>query len=274
MKILIATDMEGISGVVNWDQVDPGHAEYTRFRKIMTNEVNAAIRGAFEGGATEVIVTDGHDHGNNILIEELDSRARLNTGNSTPLAMVQGIETSVDGAMFIGYHARAGTQNAILDHTWSSKRVANLWLNELLVGEFGLNAAVCGHFEVPIILVSGDQSVCEEAAELAGSIETVVVKHARGRMSAECAPPQVTQGWIEVAAARAVRRLAGGDRPAPLRVSAPVRVTVEFMQSDYADKALLLPGASRPEGRRIAFSTEDMPAAYLGFQAAVGLAWS
>src|SRR5512143_4039607 len=99
--------------------------------------------------------------------------------------MVQGIDQGIDGVIFIGYHARAGTQNAILDHTWSSRRVANLWINETLIGEIGLNAAVCGHFSVPVIMISGDQSACQEAEELLGAVEKAVVKQASGRMSAE-----------------------------------------------------------------------------------------
>ena len=168
MKILIAVDMEGISGVVNWDQVDPRHAEYTRFRRIMTQDVNAAIQGCLAAGAKEVVVADGHASGYNILIEELDPRARLNSGNSAPLAMVQGIDASFNAAMFVGYHACAGSMNAILDHTWSSSSVANVWLNGVLVGETGLNAAVCGHFNVPVIMLSGDQTVCAEARAPAG----------------------------------------------------------------------------------------------------------
>jgi D-amino peptidase len=272
MRILIAADMEGISGVVNWDQVTPGHSEYARFRRLMTGDVNAAVRGAFEAGADEVAVADGHANGNNILIEELDPRARLNAGNETSFAMVEGIDTRVQGVLFIGYHARAGSKNAILDHTWSSKTVANLWLNDILVGETGLNAAVCGHFDVPVLMVSGDHTLCAEAMDLLGSIELAAVKHATSRFSAECMAPQVAQDKICEAAARAVSRLAAGQAVPPFRLPQPVEVAVEFFNSNMADKAALLPGARRVNGRRIEFSAEDMPAAYSGFQAAVALA--
>ena len=193
MKILIAVDMEGVSGVVHWDHVDPQHKEYPRFRKLMTDDVNAAIRGAFEGGADEVIVSDGHAYGRNILIEELDPRARLNTGSPSPLAMVQGSDRQIDAAMFVGYHARVGSQNAILDHTWSSSCIAGVWLNGRPIGEIGFNAAVCGYFGAPVILISGDQTACAEAADLLGPIEQVVVKRATGRMAAECLPPELAQ---------------------------------------------------------------------------------
>jgi D-amino peptidase len=272
MKILIAADMEGISGVVHWDQVDPEHAEYARFRRMMTGDVNAAIQGAFEAGASEVIVSDGHAFGQNLLIEELDPRARLNSGSPAPLAMIQGIEEDVNGVMFVGYHARAGTSHAILDHTWSSRCVANLWLDDVLVGESGLNAAVCGHFNVPVIMISGDQTVCSEALELLGPLEVAVVKWASGRMAADCLPPSLAQREIHAAAVRAVKRLTSGETPAPFVLPVPVKVTVEFHQSEMADNASLFPGIQRTTGRRVEFTAENMFTAYTGFRSVVSLA--
>jgi D-amino peptidase len=272
MKILIAADMEGATGVVHWDHVDPGHDEYKRFRRLMTADVNAAIRAAFDGGAEQVKVVDGHAHKRNVLIEELDARARLYSGGPVSLAMVHGVQSDVDTAMFIGYHARAGSQNAILDHTWSSKSVSNLWLNDRLVGELGLNAAVCGHFGVPILLVSGDQSVSAEATELLGDVETAVVKWAEGRMGAECLPPQETETLIYDAAIRAVQRFEAGQSPAPLRLSTPVRLAVEFTRSEMADQATLLPGAERTAARRIEYTASDTLIAYRAFQVLVVLA--
>ena len=272
MRILIACDMEGISGVVHWDHVTPGHAEYARFRRIMTADVNAAIRGAFEAGADEVIVADGHWDGRNILVEELDPRVRLNSGSPSPPSMVQGIDSGVDAAMFVGYHARVGSQNAILDHTWSDVRVANVWLNGQVAGEIGLNAAVCGDFGAPVIMISGDQAACAEAVETLGEIETAVVKRATGRMAAECLPPEVAQHRIREAAARAVNRLRAGTAAQPLRIRPPIVVAIEFVQSEMADGAALLPGAQRPGGKRIEFSAGDMPSADRAFRAAVALA--
>ena len=124
--------------------------------------------GYVKPGLDEILVTDGHDRGTNILIEELDPCAHLICGDYSPLAMVQGIDQGIDGVIFVGYHARAGSQNAILDHTWSSRRVANLWLNDILVGEYGLNGAVAGHFNVPVLMLSGDQTACAQATELLG----------------------------------------------------------------------------------------------------------
>jgi D-amino peptidase len=271
MKILIAVDMEGISGVVTWNQVDPDQAEYQRFRRIMTDDVNAAIRGAFDGNTDEVIVADGHWNSTNILIENLDPRARLNAGTPSPFSMVQGIDDSIDGVFFVGYHARAGSQNAILDHTWSSVRVANLWLNGTLVGEYGINGAMCGYYDAPVLMISGDQTVCAQTVELFGPIETAVVKQANGRFTAECLPPAIAQEKIYQAALRAMQNLKDGKAKA-FRLSEPVQVTIDFNNSEMADKASLYPGAQRLDGRRIQFTAPDMRAAYAGFRVALALA--
>jgi D-amino peptidase len=271
MKILIACDMEGISGVVHWDQVMPGSAEYPRFQAIMTGDANAAVHGVLAGGADEVVVTDGHNTGRNILIEALDPRARLNSSNASPFAMVQGIDAGVDGLIFIGYHARVGTVTAILEHTWSSSRVSGLWVNEQPLGEIGLNAAMGGHFSVPVLMISGDQSACTEASSLIPSIETVIVKQASSRMAAECLPPSVSQTKIEETAKRAVTRLKDGKAPKPLRLQTPLHMAVDFMTSEMADAASLFPGAQRT-GRRIEYIAADMPSLYSAFRCLVALA--
>ena len=205
------------------------------------------------------------------MVEELDARARLNTGSPSPFSMVQGIDESVDGVMFIGYHARNGSPNAILDHTWSSKTVANVWLNDILTGEYGLNGAVAGHFGVPVIMVSGDQTACAQVVELLGDIEMAVVKQATGRFAAECLTPQASQELICLAAERAVGRLAEGDMPDPFVLNNPVRVTVEFFTSDMADRATRIPFTER-DGTRVSFAAQEMASAYNAFRAMVMLA--
>lgn len=273
MKILIAADMEGITGVVHWDQVMPGSADYPRFRRLMTEDVNAAIRGAIAGGATAVTVTDGHNNGRNILLEELDARATLTSGSPAPLSMVSGVDLGVDGAMFIGYHGRMGAINAILDHTWSDQRVSGLWINERAFGESALNGAVCGHFDVPIIMASGDQTLCAEVKEIFGKeIETAQVKRAVSRMSAECLPPEVTSRLIEETAKRAVTNLRNASAPKPLNLSKPIRMTIEFEQSEMADSAACMPRAKRGVDRRVEYVADDMVTIYLAFRTMLALA--
>lgn len=272
MKILIAVDMEGITGVVEWKHVESTHAEYQRFRHIMTADVNAAVAGAAEAGADEILVADGHGYAKNILIEELDSRARINSGSPSPFSMVQGVDTGVHAAFFIGYHAHMSTEKAVLAHTWSCERVSNVWLNEKIVGEIGLNASVCGSFGVPVLLLSGDQAACNEAQEWIPGIKVVPVKKASGRYSAECLPPGVSQPLIHQAAKHAVTEFKAGRCPAPLQVALPVRITIEFLNTGQADAAALLPNFDRIDGRRVGFQAESMPAAYRFFRAAIALA--
>lgn len=272
MKLLIAVDMEGITGVVSWNHVDPSHTEYQRFRQLMTQDVNAAVQGAAEGGADDIVVTDGHWNGDNILVEELDPRARLNSGSPSPYSMVQGIDQGVDAVLFIGYHARMGTPNAILDHTWSSTRVQNVWLNDRLTGEIGLNASLCGHFGVPVLMISADQAANDEAAAWIPGIREVVVKQASGRGSAEVLVPSITHSLISEGALQAVQNFKAGIAPAPLKTSGPITIGIEFLYSDMADRASVLPGSCRIDGRKLEFTLPDMPAAYRGFRAAVTLA--
>jgi D-amino peptidase len=273
VKILIACDMEGLPGVVNWDHVSIDHPEYTRYRKIMTASVNAAVSGAFEAGASEMLVADGHAYGRNILIEELDSRAHLNIGYNFPYAMVKGIETGVQAVMFVGYHARAGTLNAVLCHTWSGS-VANVWLNGTPVGEIGLNASVCGHFGAPVIMVSGDQSACAEAIELLGPVETAIVKRAFSHAGAECFPLAEAYRRIAEAAKRSVKRFLTGDAPKPYRLTSPITLVVELSGVEKADQVQTLPGVQRLDSRRLEYRTEDILVAYRAFQTIAALARS
>ena len=264
--------MEGISGVVSWKQVEKSEPEYARFCKIMTAEVNAAVQGAFDGGASEVAVVDGHDTARNILIEELDPRATLHYGAESPLAMVQGIQQGVDAVVLIGYHARSGTPAAVLSHTWMSTAVTDVWLNERPIGEIGINAAVCGYFNAPIIFLSGDQAACNEASDWVPGIETVAVKKAAGRYSAECYPPTVTHPLITQGVKRSVEKFSAGKAPAPLKVNLPIHMSARFATPIMAEQALVLPQLSAmPDGRMVSFDAPDILTAYHVFRAATNL---
>ena len=179
MRILISVDMEGISGVSRWEHVQSAQPEYAIYRRIMTEDVNAAVRGAFAGGADEVIVHDGHGKGQNILIEELDPRAELSRGTCSPLCMTTGIQTGVDAVFTVGYHAKAGSAPAILAHSMGS-HILSYKVNGQEVGEFGLSGMLAGRFGAPIIFASGDQALAEEAKELYPGINVTIVKLATG----------------------------------------------------------------------------------------------
>jgi D-amino peptidase len=186
--------------------------------------------------------------------------------------MMQGIGKDVDGVFFVGYHARYGSQNAVLDHTWSSVCVTGLWLNDSIAGEYTLNGALAGHYGAPVIMASGDQTACGQMAEQLGALETAVTKQASGRFSAECLAPEVTHKMIRESAARAVSRLMKKDAPKPFVVKAPVKITVQLATSDMADKAMQLPGVTR-DGLKLSFVADNMPMAYSVFRVLVTLSY-
>lgn len=272
MRILIAHDMEGISGVVDWRHTEAGNPEYERFRRIMTAEVNAAAEGALRAGVTDIVVTDGHGGGRNVLIEELSPQVRLNCGSPAPLSMVSGAEGGATAAIFIGYHARSGTPQAILAHTWSCSRVLGVWLNGAPAGEIRLNGSVCGQFGVPVVMLSGDEAACAEAAALIPGVLTVPVKRANGFQAAECLSPEVTRPRLRETAERAVRLCLEGTAPPPLTVTTPVRLGIELGNPAMADAAGLIPGMVRVDGRRIEGEYPDMLTAYRAFRVAVAMA--
>jgi D-amino peptidase len=267
VKVLISADMEGISGVVASEHVSPGHAEYARFRKLMTADVNAAIEGALAGGADEIIVNDSHGPMTNILIEELNPAAELISGSPKPFGMMQGIAPDIDLVFFVGYHAASGTGEAVLEHTWSGRHLFSLQLNGIQVGETGLNAALAGAHDVPVVLVTGDQAVVGEATSLLGEIETVQVKQGITRTAARCLHPQVAHELIREAARRAMSRSVE-----PFVLQEPVTVQVTFPRSLNADMAELVPGSTRVDGRTVEWTGEEMPDVYRAFRAMVTLA--
>lgn len=272
MKLLIAVDMEGITGVSHSSHVTPdGSPDYGRFRRQMTADVNAAIRGAADAGVDDFIVTDGHWKGLNILIEELDHRARLISGLQGEFKMVEGVQQKVDAAFFIGYHAMVGTQNAVLDHAWTSSRVHRVWLNGQPMGETMLNAALCGHFNVPVIMVSGDQSLAEEVRALLPGVETAVVKTALGRMTADCLPPEESEQLIYNHAYRACQLFHSGEAAKAWLPSAPFEIKVETGNTFHADVASSCPGAERLDGRTLVVRGKDMPEVFKAFGTMVTL---
>ena len=258
MRVYISVEMEGIAGVVHEAQTDPSDpacaAEYARFRRLMTAEANAAVEGAVAAGATRVVVNDSHWFMRNLLAEELHQAAELVAGDPKPRSMVQGIDEQegFDAALFVGYHARAGTRNAILDHTYAD-RIYEVRLNGKPVGELGINAAFAGVSGVPVALVSGDSALAAEAKDLLGDgVSTVIVKEAVSRQAARSVAPAVACRMIRDEATRTLKR-----KHAPFVLPAPIALEVDFAQTIHADMAALCPGATRTAGRTVAFSHAD-----------------
>lgn len=259
MKVFISADMEGTAGVTDADQCREGRPDYTRFRRLMTEEVNAAILGALEGGAKEIVVNDSHATMRNLLIEELHPQAQLISGRPKPYSMMQGIDASFDAVFFTGYHAAAGTQNAILDHTYSSAAVRQLKLGNLVVGEAGLNAALAGHFKVPVALVTGDATAVQQVKKLIPHVEPVAVKEPIGRLAARSYQPVEARRRIKEGAAKALKRARDVK---PFAVAKPVTIEVEWVATSMADLCMLIPGMTRVGPRATAFKAKDVEQAF------------
>jgi len=275
MRVYLSVDMEGIAGVVHEDQtnpVDPRCApEYARFRRLMTAEANAAIEGALAGGATRVLVNDSHWNMRNLLAEELHPGAALISGGPKLYSMMEGIDLGWDLAACIGYHAKAGTPGAVLDHTYTD-RIRDVRLNGRSVGELGLNAALAGCFGVPVALVSGDQAVAAEARELLGEeLRTVVVKQSISRGAAQSLAPVVACEMMRTAM-REVVEAAARRPPPPLALGSPVRLEMDFQSTVHADHAAMAPGIERVGGRTVAFQHQDMREVFCAFRTAFNLA--
>ena len=187
MKLFLSTDFEGTSGIVAWEQIIEGNAEYEQGRRLLTNEVNAVIEGAIAGGANEFVVNDSHHYMRNLHPQDLAGRATLITGKHKSLYMMEGLDASFDGVCFVSYHGSIGAERAVLSHTYNPGAIWEVRINGEIVGESGLNALVAGHYGVPIIFVSGDATTAEEARFVAPDAERVGCKRVK-RTFCGCSP--------------------------------------------------------------------------------------
>ncbi|MFO7732384.1 MAG: M55 family metallopeptidase [Candidatus Aminicenantes bacterium] len=255
LKVYISVDMEGITGVVHGEQVSSGTSEYAAARKWMAEDVNAAIEGALAAGAREIIVNDSHGSMRNIDPADLHPRAVLISGSPKPLVMMEGIDASFNACLFIGYHARAGTADATLDHTISGAVVRAIRVNGIEMPELGLNAAIAGMFGVPVVLVSGDVAVCQQAKEILGSdVVTVPVKDSIGRQAARLVPMSEARKTIKDRTAKALRELI---KHKPYRLTSPYKFELDYHTSAQADYGVMFPGIERPGARTVAFTSDD-----------------
>jgi len=237
----------------------------------MTGEANAAISGAFEAGASEVVVNDSHGPMRNLIPEELHENAKLITGSLKALSMMQGIERGFDAVFLVGYHARRGTSHAILDHTYSGATVSSFVVNGQEYGETGMNAAIAGYYDVPVVLVTGDSSVTSEAKSLLGNVETVTVKEAVSRRAAKCLHPNKAREAIRQGAILALRRR---SEIRPFKLKPPFELRVELMDAGMADAAELVPNVKRIAPRVVAYTSDDFVTVSKAFRSIVTLASS
>jgi D-amino peptidase len=255
--------MEGTAGIVVWQQVippdlfsggNPAPAEYEWARTAMVQEVNAAIRGAKAAGATEIIVNEAHDGMRNLRPEEVDPDAWLISGSRKPLTMVCGVDEGVDALIYTGYHARAGTPNGVLAHSYTGW-IMDMWIGDKQVGEHGFNAATAGHFDVPVVMVAGDEAAVQQTKEIVGeACVGAVVKYGLGRNAARHLHPSKARDLIEASARDGVSR--ASEIP-PFKPPFPAEVAIRVDTAERADLMCLVPGTQRISGDTIGYSPRD-----------------
>ncbi len=245
MKVYISVDIEGITGLVSWSHCsrpDGSSYDFPYARRMMSHDLNAAIRGVRAAGATEVVIKDSHGNSKNLLIEDLEPGVELISGHGAGRdGMMEGIDASFDAALLVGYHARAGTQAGIMEHTITGGE-HRIWVNGAECGEIGLSLGVASRYGVPLVMISSDEAGCDEASVLVSGIATAPVKKGFGRYMGKLLHPSVTGPMIENAAADGVRRASAiGTRP----FAEPTSVRVEFNRAESADMASKLLPVSR-----------------------------
>ncbi|MDT0436114.1 MULTISPECIES: M55 family metallopeptidase [Streptomyces] len=268
MKILISADMEGATGVTWPADVLPGTPQWERCRSMFTSDVDAAVRGFFDGGADEVLVNEAHWTMRNLLLEQLDERAEMLTGRHKSLSMVEGVQHGdVDGIAFVGYHAGAGMEG-VLAHTYLANSITGVWVDGVRASEGLLNARVVAEYGVPVVLVTGDDVACEDALGYAPEALKVAVKDHVSRYAAVCRTPARTAADIRTAAAAAAK-LAVRQEPSQ---DGPFTIALEFDAEHLAMAATVVPGVTRTGERRIAYTSPTMYEGIRTFKAVTTIA--
>ncbi len=255
LRVYISADMEGVTGAVTGDQLGPSGFEYGRFREFMTDEVLAAIAAAREAGAVEILVSDSHGNGENLLIDRLPDDVQVIRAWPRPLMMMEGIDRRFDAAIFLGYHSSTGNTRGVRAHTMSSATLAGLTINGVEMPEAGVNAAIAGDFGVPVVMISGDDAIAEEALRIIGPMETAVVKWSLGFHSARTMTPAAGRRLIGDKVRAALARV-GDFRPMTLQ--GPIRLELTYKNYQPAELMAYLPGVERVDAHTIAFVGQDM----------------
>jgi len=257
MRVYISVDIEGATGVVSFSQCegpDSTFYDWPFARRMLTHDVNAAIRGARLAGATEVVVKDSHAGCRNLLIDELESGVELISGiGSGRMGMMEGVDASFDAVFLVGYHGMAGTPSALMEHALAGG-LHRFWVNGVESGEIAVSAAVAGCFGVPTVLVTSDDAGCGEASRMVPGVHTYTTKHSLGRYMGRLLHPSVTGPGIENAAAEAVRGLSSIR---PLRGEEPVTMKITFRSVEEADLAATLPSVRRLDGYSLEWSADN-----------------
>jgi D-amino peptidase len=267
-KVYLSTDIEGTAGIVDWSQVLGPSPEYEVGRRLLLAEVNAAIDGAAEAGASAFLVNDAHATMFNLPPAAVHGEASYLSGKHKPLYMMEGLDATFDAAFFIAYHGSIGHERAILAHTYNPNAIWEVRLNEVVVGESALNALVALHHGVPVALITGDQATADEARTFAPAIEAVVVKRSVSRFAAESLHPRQACELIRTGARKALERL---GEMGPPQISLPATLEITFLTADMAEAATAIRGVERAAARTIVTTGEDPLELYRTFVTIVAL---
>jgi len=255
LKVFISVDMEGITGIVNWEDVSRNGKDYDYFREIMTKEANAAAEGALEAGATEIIVRDAHGSARNILPEMLNKNSKLiRDWSGGFLSMMEGIDETFDAVIFIGYHAKAGTPNAILEHTMSSSNIIDVSINNVSLPEAGINALIAGYYDIPVVFVAGERALCDQVKELFGEVETVAVKEGLGNAALNL-HPEISRKKIRNGVKNALFNL---KKYESFKFDPPYTLVVKYKNEEMVHEKSYYPGVKRTGDWELTYKSDDL----------------
>jgi len=261
LKVFISVDMEGIAGVVISAECSRTGEDYSLFRRIMTDEASAAVEGALAAGATEIVVRDSHGSARNILPDRLNKNAKLlRSWSGGPMSMMEGIDETFDAIIFIGYHAKAGTPDAIIEHTMTGN-VTDISINGVSLPEAGINGLIAGMFNVPVVFAAGDKVLCEQAKGLFGEVETAAVKEGIGAASLGV-HPEVAQEMIRAGVEKALRNL---DKYKPYKLRSPYTMVLKLKREESVYNGSFYPGARRTGDWELTYSSNNLMDVILAF---------
>lgn len=266
MKVFISSDMEGTAGVVDWGQCSGPNPEYAYYRGLLQDEVNAAIDGAIEAGADTFLVNDSHSTMQNLRPDALHGEAAYLSGRHKPLYMMEGLDDSFDAIFFVSYHGSMSAETSVLSHTYNPRAIADVTLNGRVAGESAINALVALAHQVPIVLITGDDTTVAELAPYAPRAVPAVVKRSVTRFAAEGMHPHAACRLIRQAARAAIERLGQAEPP---RIDLPATLSVRFHNADFADMATWLRGVERVDAKTVTMTDEDPLRLYRTFITAV-----
>ena len=254
MKIYISSDMEGTAGVVDWTQCLHGNPEYSYYRGLLQNEVNASIEGAMVAGATEFLVNDSHSSMQNLMPATLAGNARYLSGKHKPMYMMQGLDSSFDAIFFVSYHGSMSSDSSVLSHTYNPRAIADIKLNGVVVSEAGLNCLVAQHYGVPVVLVTGDETTRIETEVWSPDVRAAVVKESISRFAANSLHPTLACELIRSKATEALSNL-GSIRKTDIQL--PATIEISFHNGDYAEQATWIPGTVRTGPKKVELTDSD-----------------